>query len=56
MTFYHYYQGDWAKGKKLLKVIEAYSLTEADQLFEQMTGISVVKAKDVTVTLKPLNL
>jgi hypothetical protein len=51
MKFY-YYQGDWTKGKTLLNVIKAETLTEADKVFIKLHSIDPLK-NQITVTLKP---
>lgn len=48
-TFF-YYSGDWIKGKTLILEICSESLSEADKIFEQKTGINPAKSTDITVT------
>ncbi len=51
---FHYYQGDWTKGKVLLDIIVADTIVIADKLFEDKHKINPVKG-NITVTLEKLN-
>ena len=49
---FHYYQGNWQTGFKLLLVIESEQLTKADLEFKQSTGLNPLMS-GIVVTLQP---
>ncbi len=55
--FYYYrHEGtDWTD-KQLMLVVAAETITKADELFEQQTGLNPSKDSKITVTLAPLNI